>query len=504
MKILRLLTVVCFALILEPVCGQNSGNENKKLTGHYQPNFESLNAHKAPEWFLDAKFGIYTHWTPTVLGNEITPGGVDWYPYYMYQDKSWKRNGMPLPEEKNNGPHKAFIAHKEKFGDQNVFGWKDVCKTFQPKSFNAKEWVDLFEEAGAKFAGPVAIHHDAYPMWDSEVTKWNAGKMAGIDVAGALEKEIRKRGMNYIASFHHSFTWRYLVPSYGFDGKNPEFENFYFKPHEGNDPHSPEFSKWWRELLNEFVEKYNPDMVWFDFGTRDVPLDVMYPFLADYYNYGLKEGKEVMTTCKTYAKYLPGSTVDYEKGRVRDYQEKPWLTDDTMDPHWFHHHGSGTKDANELIDALIDIVSKNGCLLLNVAPNSNGEIIDSEKEILRAMGAWLKVNGEGIYSTRPWRVSGEGPTILEKGKAFIKKKIVYTSEDIRYTSSKDGKTVYAFVLADTENEVILNGVDVPVKKISMLGSKEKIEWRSTGKAVNVKFPKQKPCDFAYGLKIELR
>ncbi len=464
----------------------------------YKTTFESLDEHGAPEWFRDAKFGIYTHWTPTTIGNEIA--AVGWYPFYMYQKDEILDHGLKAT---GKGPHWAYTEHVKHFGDPNTFGWKDVVRTFQPKGFDAKEWVDLFEEAGAKFAGPVAMHHDGYAMWDSDVTRWSAGKMAGVDPSAELEKEIRKRGMKFIASFHHGKTWDYYVPSYAFDGSNPEFVDLYFEPHVKGDPHSPRYRRWWRDVLDEYIRKYDPDMIWFDMGESTVPKDIMYPFLASYYTHGLKTGREVATTCKNYSTYLPGSIVDYEKGRVKDLQEKPWLTDDSITPQWFNSNRPGTKDANDIVDELVDIVSKNGCLLLNIGPDSNGVIAESEKQILRDIGAWMKVNGEGIYGTRPWKIAAEGPTVLEKEGSFIEKKLTYTAEDIRYTMGKDGKTVYAFVLDKPEAAVVLKGIGQPVKSIGLLGYVRAVQWKQNQHGISVSFPDDAAGQPAYGFRIEL-
>lgn len=465
----------------------------------YEPTQTSLSAHQAPEWFRDAKLGIYTHWTPTTVGNENA--GCGWYPFHMYCSKEVLAGADPFTKRK--GKTWVYDAHIEKYGDPSVFGWKDVLKTFKPTKFDAAEWADLFQEAGARFAGPVAIHHDGYPMWASKVTRWNAGDMAGQDFSAELEREIRKRGMKFVASFHHSHTWRYFIPSYSFDGSDPANVDLYFEPHGFGDPLSPRFRKWWRGLLDEYVEKYNPDMVWLDMGTRDIPDDLMYPFLADYYNHGLKEGKEVATTVKNYSPYLPGAIVDYEKGRVKDLQKSPWLTDDTAQPGWFYSNRAMDKTVDELVDELVDIVSKNGCLLLNVGPNSDGVIPEAQKDLLRGLGAWMKVNGEAIYDTRPWTVAGEGPTKLQKEGSFAGK-LVYTAEDIRYTKSKDGKTVYAIVLARPDGEVVMTGLNgSAVRSASLIGYAGDVTWTQSGADLRIQFPDDAAAAMAYCFSITL-
>ena len=169
--------------------------------GPFKADWDSLKAHKDPEWFRDAKFGIYTHWGPVTLGADGAKSGMEWYGQQMY-----------LPN------HAAFKYHQERFGDQKTTGYKDILPKFTAEKFNAEEWAELFARAGAKFAGPVAVHHDNFAMWDSQVTRWNAKAMGPKrDTTGELEKAIKKRGMKFITTFHHGFAWGYYQPAFDYD-----------------------------------------------------------------------------------------------------------------------------------------------------------------------------------------------------------------------------------------------------------------------------------------------
>lgn len=416
--------------------------------GPYQANWESLSKHNAPEWFQDAKFGIYTHWGPVTVGSEDAERGrVQWYGMGMYQ------------------PHdRAFQFHREKFGDQKQFGYKDVVMRFTAKKFDADRWAELFAASGAKFAGPVVIHHDNYAMWDSAVTQWDSmDKGPQRDITGELEKAIRARGMKFIATFHHAFSWRYFEPSYKFDGADGKYADLYCEPHEPEAPPTPRFLNQWLAKINEVVQAYEPDLIWFDFGLGSrncVTLEYRQRMFADYYNWAARHERQVGVAHKHWDIHEHTGIIDFERGRL-DYLPKfPWLTDTSVGP-WFHQKSSRFKTVDQLVDVLVDIVSKNGCMLLNVGPTAAGEIPPEAEALLRGMGKWLDLHGEAIFGTRPWLVYGEGPTRMAASGGFSERDdFGYTGQDIRYTQSKDGDALYAIVLGRREGDVTLTSVQV--------------------------------------------
>ena len=229
-----------------------SGNQSfaqvEYQTKAYEPTWESLIQHPEADWFKDAKFGIYFHW-----GVYSVPAfSNEWYPRNMYIEKN-----------------PTFKHHKETWGDQNEFGYKDFIPMFRAENFDADEWVDLFVKAGAKFVGPVAEHHDGFAMWDSKLTDWDAKDMGPKrDISGELAEAVRKRGLKFMMSFHHARKWRHFQYAYNYDAKDPRYAGLYGTPHHESQEESQAYLESWLGKLIECVDKYQPDYMWFDFGWR--------------------------------------------------------------------------------------------------------------------------------------------------------------------------------------------------------------------------------------------
>ena len=453
----------------------------------YKPTWESLRQHKAPEWFRDAKFGIYTHWGPVTVGAEDGPSGVQWYGRNMYVEKS-----------------PTFAYHRKKFGDQHTFGYKDVVPLFKAEKFDAEAWAALFAEAGAKFAGPVAIHHDNYAMWDSKYTEWDSMDQGPRrDFTAELEKAIRRRGLKYITTFHHAFSWRYFEPAYKFDADDGRHAGLYCEPHEPGTPPSKAFLDKWLGMVNEAVRKYEPDLIWFDFGLSSVITpEYQQRMFADYYNWAARNGIAVGVAHKHRDIHAHTGILDFERGREDRLTPYPWLTDTSVGP-WFHQKSHEYKSVDDLVDVLVDIVSKNGCMLLNVGPAADGTIPADAQRLLRGIGAWLKVNGEAIYDTRPWLTFGEGPTRMEKGGGFSERRDrKYGASDIRFTRSKDGKTVYVIVLGRPGREIAVRSMRVTGRgRVEMLGG-GRVTYRIDGRGrLVIVPPREKPGDHAFAFRL---
>lgn len=491
-------------------CTQNEdqGNSIKK----YESTWESLKRHETPQWLKESKFGIYTHWG--IYCYTATRGNATWNSHAAYFE--------PESEEA-----KDFY---EKYGKVTTeFGYKDLIPKFTAEKFNADEWADLFAKSGAKFAGPVAEHHDGFAMWDTKYSNWNAANMGPKrDVVGELEKAIKKKGLKFVTAFHHAANW-FFFPTWDTtkDCSNPEFSGLYgpIHPKEELYPNKIFLDEWYGKLT-EVVDKYDPDYVWFDFALDLIREDYVKNFVAYYYNRAIDRGKDVIISYKGHDLPQGVGIYDLELGQEPELTQYEWITDTSIDDQgaWGYIPNLNYKPVNRLVDNLVDRVSKNGYLLLNVGPKWDGTIPEGAKKGLLGIGKWLEVNGEAIFGTTSWVKSGEGPTsvkIGEEGDAmFNESDIRYTSQDIRFTVKAD--TLYAIVLDWPENnEVLIHSlVRLPekyedeyeyfpgyylypdeVKSITMLGDGKELNFELTELGLKIKTPKQKPCENAFTFKI---
>jgi len=500
-KILMLLiaTAICAS------CG-NAIKKNKEKAPVYQANWESLAEHnEQPDWFQDAKLGIYFHW-----GVYSVPAFAnEWYPRNMH----FEGNGV-------------YEHHMEKYGHPSEFGYHDFVPLFKAENFNAKEWAELFAKAGAKFAGPVAEHHDGYAMWDSETTPWNTmDKGPKKDITGELEKAVKGQGMKFITTFHHARNLqrykndpeekRFGGSHYPlFEGMPPTIDDPELNYLYGNIPEEQWIEEVWFGKLKEVIDKYQPDIIWFDSWLNLIPESQRQKFCAYYLNEAEKWGKEVVIVRKQDDLPLNVSVDDLEKSRKNKIGEKSWMTDETVSTgSWCYTENLRIKPAADVLHVLIDIVSKNGVLLLNISPKADGTIPQDQKDVLLTIGDWLEKYGECIYETRPWYTFGEGPTKEPDGhfknhKKFLK--IKYSAKDVRYT--KKGNAVYATILGWPGNgtEFLLESFSSDnwensgdIKRVSMLGTKEKIEHKLTEKGLKITMPEKAANDMAVVFKIEL-
>jgi len=417
----------------------------------YTADWQSLRRVQTPEWLQKGKFGIYTHWGPYAV--HAFGSNTTWYSFALYLEEDGEAR-----------------EHFEKtFGKLTPeYGYKDLIPLFTADKFDAEEWADLFQKAGARYAGPVAEHHDGFAMWDTKYSEWNAANMGPKrDVVGELEAAIKKRDMKYVTAFHHAANWFFFpVHDKNYDTGDPKNSGLYGQYHLPGEKRNQEFIDEWYGKIIEVIDNYSPDFIWFDFALDDIPEGYVKDFLAYYYNQADEQGKEVVVTYKGHD-LVPGSGVrDLELGQMPHLTYNEWITDNSVDDRgaWGYANDLTFKTPNRLIDNLVDRVSKNGYLLLNVGPKPDGTIPEGAKEVLLEMGKWLDVNGEAIYETTPWMVAGEGPTNLGEVEelGFNESGIVYTKEDIRFTVN--GDNLYAtFLDWPGEKAVIssIKGTDPP-------------------------------------------
>jgi alpha-L-fucosidase len=458
----------------------------------YEENWSSLAKYPNAKWFRDAKFGIYFHW-----GVYSVPAwGGEWYPHWMYLDTlGWGSD--------------YYNHHKNTYGSQATFGYKDFIPSFTAEYFDANEWVDLFVKAGAKFVGPVAEHADGFSMWNSKINKWNAAKMGPKrDIVGEMAVATHKRDLKFITTFHHQWLWAWY-PTWDttMDCSNPEYAGLYgpkVTPDEFDDPQpSKAFNQLWYTKIKEVIDQYEPDLIWLDSRMYTISDIYRRRFLAYYYNKAKDWNKEVVMTYK--AEDFPVNTgiLDIERGQMSDLKSFPWLVDTSIDKNtWCDVENPSYKTAGELIDYLVDVVSKNGQLLLNIPPKANGQIPEKVRSILLEIGEWLNINGEAIYGTRPWTIYGEGPIVVPEGGFSDNDITTFTDKDIRFTTK--GDTLYAIALGEPSRELLIKSLPkskYQIDAVVMLGSNETLKFTQNVDGARVSLPSKIPSACALALRI---
>jgi alpha-L-fucosidase len=477
--------------------------DRKGHEGPFRPDWESLQKYEVPEWYKDAKFGIFIHW-----GVYSVPAfGNEWYPRNMYRPES-----------------DEYKHHVATYGPVDKFGYKDFVSMFKAEHYDPSAWARLFKEAGAQYVVPVAEHHDGFAMYESGLSDWTAAKMGPHrDVIGELAKAVKAEGLHFGASSHrveHNFflgVGRRITS----DINDPNFAAFYGPAHNwleakqgtplANDFTfvSPAWTADWLARSSEIVEKYHPDIMYFDWwiGQASVRADLA-RFAAFYYNTSSKYGDHVgVINYKDYAIQEHSAVLDLERGQLGDIRPLYWQTDTSVsNKSWGYIKDDTFKTPGFVVQQLIDIVSKNGNLLLNIGPRSDGTIPEEVQSVLRDVGSWLKVNGEAIYGTRPWKIYGEGPTKVAAGSFHDTDTAGYTPEDFRFTTK--GKTLYAIELGwPSSGEAVLHSLGSAavngqkIGSIVLLGSDAKLAFQQQDDALWIHLPPQAPGKYAYAFRI---
>lgn len=469
--------------------------------GPYTDTWESLSHWQPPKWYQNAKFGIFIHW-----GVYSVPAyDNEWYPRNMYIQ------GTP-----------AYEHHVKTYGPQKEFGYKDFIPLFRAEKFDPAAWAELFQRAGARYVVPVAEHHDGFQMYQSKLSHWNAGEMGPKrDVVGQLKAAVEDRGMTLGVSSHRIEHWFFMGEGRKFDSDVPENagrDDLYWPampiPENtdsitGEPGPSEEFLNDWLVRTCELIDNYHPRILYFDWWIQHVNAK---PYLkklaAYYYNRAAEWGIEVALNCK-YDAFLFGTAVlDIERGQMADIKPYFWQTDTAVALNsWGYTEGNQFRPAGDIIQDLVDIVSKNGCLLLNVGPKSDGTISQEDTQILTEIGDWLAVNGEAIYDTHVWKTFGEGPTQVLDGAFSDSVKKNFTSQDFRFTAK--GDHLYAIAMAPSQTGdytiqslraqervagAVFHGV---ISQVEVLGCQDAPQWTRDEKGLHIHtgFSSEKPLVF---------
>lgn len=488
-------------LLFGLVCAAVGAQETPALPiadGPFKPNMESLKQYTCPEWFRDAKFGIWAHWGP-----QAVPMDGDWYARGMY--------------EPGNGHYNYHLAN---YGHPSAFGYKDIIPLWKAEKWDPDRLMQLYKKAGAKYFVSMGTHHDNFFLWNSKLHRWNAVNMGPHrDVVGDWQKSAKKYGLRFGVSEHlgASFTWFQSShradktgPKAGvpYDGADPKYQDLYHFPAEPGDTgwysNNPRWQQQWYSEIKELVDNYHPDLLYSDGG---VPFgnEVGRSMIAHFYNSNAARhgGKmEAVYNCKQTS---DGRWVeDVERGIMPRIDPNPWQTDTSIGD-WFYNRNWKYRPVSWVVHTLVDNVSKNGNLLLNVVQRPDGSLDPEVEQMLEQMSAWSAVHGEAIFGSRPWQVYGEG-AVKAKGGSF-KENYTYSARDIRFTTK--GATLYALALGWPANgQIAIRSLAKPsgesvnkIADIKLMGYKGKLTWTQNEEGLTVKLPAEKVSELTVGLKI---
>lgn len=453
--------------------------------GPFKPSWESLQAnYKVPTWFVGAKFGLFMHW-----GLYSVPAyKSEWYEKHMYGNKD------------------IMAWHREHFGPQDKFGYKDFIPLFKQEKFDADAWAELFKKSGARFVIPTAQHHDNFALWDSKVTPYNTKQMGPRrDLIGELSKAVRKQGLKFGVSNHGIENFQFINPPVDMiaqmkakkaDLFDPKWIDFY-NVADRSDAACQKFLVNWFERNVELIDKYQPDMLWFDNGVDQRYLDPLkLQVAAYYYNRAKQWDKEVSISTKK-AAFAPAGTNITTIGSILDFEGRippgirtgVWQVDSKIGSTWGYTSDMRVASPASVIGTLVDIVSKNGTLLLNLSPKADGTIPPEQQQTLLGIGKWLDVNGDAIYGTHNWTKFGED-----------------AQQKIRFTVK--GDALYAIIVGKWPGASVLitslaegKAPEGKITSVAMLGSEGQLTFSQDATGLKVNLPATPPGDAAYTLKI---
>jgi len=466
--------------------------------GPFVGTMESLTNYSYPEWFRDAKFGIWAHWGP-----QAVPMEGDWYARKMYQQ------GSPDYED-----------HLKRWGHPSTNGWKDIIPLWKAENWDPEKLIELYKKAGARYFVSMGSHHDDFFLWNSKLHRWNAVQMGPHrDVVGEWQKAAKKNGLPFGVSEHlgASFTWFQDAhksdktgPLAGvpYDGADSNYWDLYHSPADPGDrgwySKNPQWQQEWYNEIKELVDNYKPDLLYSDGGVA-FGNEVGLSQIANLYNVNAGAHHGICQAVYTCKQFSGGRWVqDYERGVGGAISPYPWQTDTSIGD-WFYNRHWKYQPLSWTVHMLVDIVSKNGNLLLNVVLRPDGTLDPEVETMLHQLADWTAVNGEAIYGTRPWFVYGEGE-VKAKGGAF-RENMSYTAKDIRFTTK--GKTLYAIALGwPSDGKVAIKSLastsdhtQNKIAKVELLGRKGKLKFEQTADGLVVELPEEKVSDLTCTLRI---
>ncbi len=503
--------------------------------GPFQPTWDSLNAYKTPDWFRDAKFGIWNHWSA-----QCVPGQGDWYARQMYIQG-----------------HKQYNHHLATYGHPSKVGFMELTNLWKAENWKPEELMDLYVAAGAKYFAALANHHDNFDTYNSRFNPWNATKIGPKkDIVGIYGKLAREHGLRFAVSNHGSHAWNWLQTSYNYDAEGPlagvHYDAYTLTKADGKgkwwdglDPQDlytgrnvlmpdgiktiaeatkwlhdndekwhedvslthPKFAQNWFLRAQDLVDSYKPDLLYFD--DSELPHGIYgLSIAAHYYNVSVRDKGRldvVLTTKDTRPAESGAFTLDMERGKSNEILAQPWQTDTCIgnwhyDINLFNAHGY--KTPTYVIHSLIDIVSKNGNLMLDIPITGDGVIDSDERAFLQAIATWIPKHGEAIYGTRPFSVYGEGPPDVPTASFNERNQRPYTSQDIRFT--RKGDIVYAFALGWPANGKLLiktltrgaAALPKPIQRVELIGVGT-VPFTQDASGLTLTLPDKAPNPYAY-------
>ncbi len=462
----------------------------------YDSSQESLASYDVPGWYSEGKLGIFMHLGPfcVPLTTATFPAG-EWYARLMYYTAD-----NPTIQQRPDKFSQYGEYHEKTYGTRDTFGYKDFIPMFKLEKFDAEYYADLVEKTGAAYFAAPAVHHDGFAMWDSKVIDWNAVKMGPKrDVVGELTEAMRRKGIRAGVSTHYGRHWRYYTFRPEFDTWDPANEGLYGKRRGDEDPPRPEDALHWEDVMNELVDQYQPDYIFVDGGVCDAHFlynseiyrDALRRVLARYYNKSLEWNKGVVLSWKRDSLNLGEGVFDSEKAGPSGIPERPWQAHIAVGG-WSYNPKINLKPVDSILRNFVDLVSRNGNLLLNIGPMADGSLDKGHEKVLLQIGEWMHVNGEGITGSNPWTRFGSGK--IDRYKAYDK-------EAIRYTQ-KDGALYAWFVHWPEAGAVTLpEAASFDPATIVPLGGPGPLTFAKEGDALVVDLPGKQFGQYVWGLKL---